>query len=474
MPDNHAPDRERDKALKHSVRDGAAYSVMTGAGESYLSAYAIHLRFTEPQIATLASIPPLIGAIAQLFSTWLHRRWRIGRGRIILAGALTQAVSWLPIMLVPLLWPEDQVAALIFWVVAYQVCGNIISPHWPSLMRHLVPEKERGRYFSRRTRVTTLVGFTALIAAGGVLEGFRTHSDALYGFLLLFALAAVARMISGYYLSRLPDRSPRGDDIQYGTLPLIPVWQASIRRSPYARFLFYYAGMCFATAVAAPFFAVHMLRDLQFTYIEFMAITAASVLVQFLTLNGWGRVSDAFGNRLILAITGWMVPFVPLLWVFSNNFLYLLAIQALSGLAWGGFALSAGSFFYDLSGDADMAAPITTANVTNALAAFAGAQLGAAAVLWMPDWAHSDQAWSFEYPLFGVFLLSFATRLAVAVVFVPVLKEVRQVRRASPRRVIFRFTRFSVFSGVGFDIASVWRPRERRRPYKTGDKSHDV
>ena len=153
MPDDNARDPERDEALSRSVRDGAAYSVMTGAGESYLSAYAIHLRFTEPQIATLASIPPLIGALAQLFSTWLHRRWRIGRGRIILAGALGQAMSWLPIMLVPLLWPNDQVAALVLCVIAYQVFGNIISPHWPSLMRHLVPERERGRYFSDRKSV---------------------------------------------------------------------------------------------------------------------------------------------------------------------------------------------------------------------------------------------------------------------------------------------------------------------------------
>ncbi|MCG6965943.1 MAG: MFS transporter [Chromatiaceae bacterium] len=461
MSNETANDSERALALSRSIKDGSAYSVMTGAGESYLSAYAIHLRFTEPQMAMLASIPPLLGAVAQLFSTWLHRRWRIGRGRLVVAGAVGQAMMWLPIMLVALLLPHDAATGLIACVVGYYVFGNIISPHWPSLMRPLVPQRERGRYFSRRTQITTLVSFGTLIVAGGVLEWARTHDQVLYGFLFLFSLAGIARLVSSHYLNLLPDRSPRGETQAHGWLPLIPVWRAGQRKTPFALFLYYYAGMSFATAVSAPFFAVHMLRDLRFSYLEFMTVTAASVFAQFLTLNGWGRVSDAFGNRLILAITGWLIPFVPLLWVLSDNVYYLLLVQAFSGLAWGGFSLSTGSFFYDLSDDTDMSAPITTANITNALAAFIGAQLGAAAILWMPDWEHSDLAISFEYPLLGVFLLSFAARLAVALIFLPVLREVRTVRRASPRRVVFRFTRFSVFSGVSFDIASFLRTDER-------------
>lgn len=468
MTDNRSEDPVRTRALNQSIRDGSAYAVMTGSGESYLVAYAVHLRFTEPQIAMLTAIPPLLGALAQLLSSWLQRRLRIGRGRLIVAGASGQAVIWLPILLAPLLPAEAVVPALIGCVILYHVFGNIISPHWPTLMRPLVPERERGRYFSRRTRLITLVTFAALVAGGIVLEAARTHDSAISGFMLLFVVAAAARVVSTHYLRQLPDLSPRGADPSDGRLPLVPVWHRTQRRTPFAHFLFYYAGVSFATALSAPFFAVHMLRDLDFTYLQFMAVTAASVLAQFLTLNGWGRVSDAFGNRLILVVTGWMIPFVPLFWVLTDNFYLLLLVQAYSGLAWGGFSLSAGSFFYDLSSDSDMAAPITTANLANAVAAFVGAHLGAAAILWMPDWQHSDLAWSFEHPLLGVFLLSFAARLIVALTFVPVLREVRSVRRASARRVMFRFTRFSVFSGVSFDIASFLRPddplnRERRR-----------
>ena len=40
-----------DSALRHSVRDGMAYTVQVGAGETYFSAFALFLRATAPQVA---------------------------------------------------------------------------------------------------------------------------------------------------------------------------------------------------------------------------------------------------------------------------------------------------------------------------------------------------------------------------------------------------------------------------------------
>ena len=44
------------------------------------------------------------GALAQGFSTWLRRPFRVGRARIIVAGARGQASMWLPIARFPLPW----------------------------------------------------------------------------------------------------------------------------------------------------------------------------------------------------------------------------------------------------------------------------------------------------------------------------------------------------------------------------------
>ena len=73
---NYAKDQETNKSLQHSLRDAVAYSVMTGSGETYLSAFAVFLKATTAQIGLLASLPPLIGSFAQLLSAWLGRRTR--------------------------------------------------------------------------------------------------------------------------------------------------------------------------------------------------------------------------------------------------------------------------------------------------------------------------------------------------------------------------------------------------------------
>ena len=46
MSRRFAKDPSVDRALRHSVRDGVAYSVMAGAGETYFSAFAIFFKAT--------------------------------------------------------------------------------------------------------------------------------------------------------------------------------------------------------------------------------------------------------------------------------------------------------------------------------------------------------------------------------------------------------------------------------------------
>ena len=54
-----------DRSLRHSIYDGMAYSVMTRATESYVSAFALWLRATTAQVGLLATLPPLLASFAQ-------------------------------------------------------------------------------------------------------------------------------------------------------------------------------------------------------------------------------------------------------------------------------------------------------------------------------------------------------------------------------------------------------------------------
>ena len=445
----YSSDPAVESSLRHSLKDGAAYAAMIGAGETYISAFALFLRASMPQIGLLASLPALLASFVQLLSAWIGRLTG-HRKRIVLAGASLQALAWLPIAALPVLYEDAAIPLLIASVVLYQCGAHLATPQWGSLMGDIVPERRRGRFFALRTRIVTLVTFLSLIAGGVILHLFDIRGSTLTGFLIVFGIAMLARLISVYHLSRMHDPSGHVAALE---VPIEKAWWRRLRESNFVRFSIFFALMQFSVAIASPFFAVYMLRDLHFSYVQFMGNTGMAIVAQFLTLNQWGRISDVFGNRRILSATGMLVPLMPLLWMVSSNYWYLLMAQALSGLTWAGFTLSASNFLYDLIAKDKRATYLAIHNVLAASFIFAGAMLGGYLGSRLPSQVEVfGVSWVWLSPLIGVFAISTLVRFAVVAVLLPKIREVRRVRPISFPRLIFRVTRVNVLAGVFFDI----------------------
>lgn len=473
MSARYSKDPRTENSLRHSIKDGVAYSVMIGGGESYFAAFAVFLRATTAQVGILATFPPLIASFAQLFSSWLGRR--TGRRKaIIVFGAGLQAAALIPLGVLPLVFPDRAVPILLACAVVYFAGANLAVPQWGSLMGDLVPERRRGRYFGRRTRLCSITSFLALVAAGVALDLFDRNAYTVGGYVLIFSVAATARMVSVYHLWRMCD--PPGHTAALES-PFKTGFWSRLRGSPFAHFSLFFAAMQFAVSIASPFFVVYMLRDLQFSYLEFTILTATSVLVQFLTLNRWGRISDAFGNRYILVVTGLMIPVLPAFWLVSTNYVYLLLVQACSGLVWAGFSLSAGNYLFDLIPSAKRATQMALHNVFASVGVFCGALLGGYLGTHLPNHVVLfGERYEWFSVLYAVFFLSAVARLAVAALFLRHLKEMRTVRRVNVSGLIFRIARFHPLSGVIFDIVGAGkneRPHGADEDPKQGGKDGD-
>jgi len=446
---SHTRGEVGERSLRYSIRDGVAYSVMSGAGETYFSAFALYLKASTAQIGWLASVPPLLGSFAQLLSVVLGRL--TGRRMlIILAGAGLQGLTWLPLIVLPLLFREHAVAILIACVTVYFICANLAIPQWNSLMGDLVPERRRGRYFARRNGLASITAFLSLVLAGLVLYLFAGWGHAAAGFVTVFLVAALGRGVSVYYLAQMQEPSAPSHALE---IPVTARWWQRLKESAFFRFSLFYALIQCAVAIAAPFFTVYMLRDLQYSYLQFMINTATSILFQVATLNIWGRVGDQFGNRRILVLTGWVIPVMPALWMVSDSYLYLLCLQALGGLIWAGFSLSASNFFYDLVPSGRRPTYTALHNVLAGIGIFVGALAGGYLGTVMPQqWALWGMQLETGSTLFGVFLISSVTRLAVVAMFLPRVREVRSVRRLSVGGMVFRVARYNALSGLIFDV----------------------
>lgn len=437
------------RSLSYAVKDGVYYSIMAGIGESYISPFAIFLKATNSQIAFLASIPPLLGALVQIISVSILNRMK-DRMTVILTGVIAQALTWIPIFLLPFLFKPYAPYLLIISVTAYFTFGNLSTPAWNSLMGDIVPEKTRSSYFGYRNKMMSIFTLGALSLGGLILHGTEKIGNPWTGFSLLFAAGLTARLISAYYLSRMSNPSYEIDDKDdFGLIEFF----ADFRHSSFVRFVVYTGLMHFSVMVAAPFFSVYMLRDLRFSYLQFMLVSAVAVLVQYFTLHNWGKFGDKFGNRMILVITGFTLPLVPVLWLFSANFYYILLIQMLAGFSWAGFSLSMGNFIFDAIPQPKRAKSVAIFNMLNAVGIFSGAAIGGWLTRYIPV-SISIQGFSISMisNLQWLFLISGVLRLFMSISFLPAIREMREVEPLTLRELIFRVSSIRPISGLKFDL----------------------
>lgn len=437
------------KSLRYAIKDGIYFAIMGGAGESYISPFAIYLKLTNSQIGLLASIPQLLGALMQLFSVSVLNRLK-DRMPLIIYGVVAQAISWIPLLVLPLIFKPYASALLIIAVTAYYIFGNLATPPWNSLMGDIVPESNRGAYFGYRNRIMSMFSLGAIALGGLLLHGTEKAGMPWIGFSLLFVLALIARLLSAYSLSRMDNPLYHVDDKD--DFSLIEFF-AGFRHSSFVRFVIYTGLMHFSVMLAGPFFAVYMLRDLHFSYLQFMIAAAVAVLMQYFTLHNWGKFGDRFGNRKVLEITGFTLPLVPVLWLFTDNFYLILVIQMLSGLTWAGFSLSMANFIYDAIPSPRLAKSFAIFNILNAFGIFLGGAIGGWLSGYLPGSLYVfDARINIISNLQWLFLISGVLRLIISLIFLPTIMEIREVEQISIKELIFRVSAIRPLSGLRFDL----------------------
>lgn len=424
------------KSLRYSILDGAFFSIMTGFGESFFTAYAVFLRASNFVIGLVGSLPQMIGYFSQLLAGKMIRLFG-SRQRFICVFALLQGLIHLPIALV-YFCRDNQFFYLLLFISLYWLLGMLPIPAWNSWMGDLVAEKERGKYFGRRNKLIGLVNFSAFLSGGLILQ---KANSSIAGFFLLFGLAFLARMISFFWLAIKyePLYLPQAEGHKLKTI------YKELSSKNFRIFVLYQSLMNFALYMAAPFFAPYMLRDLKFDYLLFTVITATALLTKYLAMPLWGKLSDHYGTKKILEVCGFLMPLNPLLWVISPNVWWLIIAQAYGGFVWAGFELASFVFVYDITPAERRTSAVAINNAINGLAILSGALFSAYLI------KHNTFFWSRYYL---VFLISFFLRFLSSVVFIPKLEEVREVSKVGYRQLIIEIftaiTTKSLFFNLSF------------------------
>jgi MFS family permease len=255
------------------------------------------------------------------------------------------------------------------------------SPAWNTWVEDLVPRRIRARFFAKRSRAQQAALFLALMLAGFVLDAVGAER-ALRGFAVLFVTGAAARLVSAAILMRMREPIPHLAEARV----LSPrEFAARLRDSHDGRLLGMLLSVQLAVHVAAPYFTPYMLSELELSYSEFTTLLAAAFVARVVALPALGAAARRLGTRRLLWVGAAGIAPLPTLWLVSDSFLWLLAIQMLSGVAWGAFELCTTLAFFEGIDRHERTSMLTLFNFANALAISLGAVVGGLIWQWLPQ-----------------------------------------------------------------------------------------
>ena len=362
-------------ALKNIIRDGVASQAMgILTGGAFLVAFAVKLGASNLVIGLLAAIGPL-AQLLQLPSIFIVEKIR-NRRMITVVAAVLSRICWLIIALSPFIFPAKiAISVLLVLLAVVSAFGAVSGCSWNSWMRDLIPENIMGSFFSKRMRIATGVGIALSIVAALYLDFWKKQfaSQELAGYSILFFIGFAVGIFGVYFLAKTPEiRMPAA---QKGTgifkLLLLPFKDENFRK-----LIAFLCSWNFAVNLASPFFMVYMLKRLNLSMSFIIGLSIVSQVMNFLFLKIWGRFTDRFSNKSVLAISGPLFIVSILAWTFTTMpekyFLtipLLIIIHTVMGLSSAGVSLASGNISLKLAPKGQATAYLATNTIFNSVAA---------------------------------------------------------------------------------------------------------
>jgi len=373
--DDTLTEEQTQSGLSYVIKDGIASQAMgILTGGVFLVAFAIKLGASNLVIGMLAAIGPL-AQLLQLPSIFLVEKIRNRRAIVVVFTTISR-LCWLLIALIPFLFDAQiGLVVLLSGMIAASALGAISGCSWNSWMRDLIPESILGSFFSKRMRIATGIGIALSIVAAAYLDLWKKllPNYEIQGYSILFLLGFGAGLLGVYFLARTPERRMPVPEQKAGILRFLA---KPFKDENFRKLIAFMSSWNFAVNLAGPFFMVYMLKRLGLNMSFIMGLSIVSQVMNFAFLKIWGRFTDRFSNKSVLAICGPLFIFSILAWTFTTMpekyFLtipLLIAIHVVMGLSTAGVSLASGNISLKLAPKGQATAYLATNTIVNSVAA---------------------------------------------------------------------------------------------------------
>jgi len=414
---------------------GAAWMyIITGAT---LTQFAKLLGMSKVGFGVLAALP-FAGCLFQLPLSYVIERYGHRKKLFITLGVIHRAL-WLLVAVIPWVFPATTRAQAMIVIVAVSwSVGQMIGPAWVSWMADLVPERIRGRYFSRRSQIGQCVGLLTTLLTGVVLDRAAAHgSDALLkvasGFLVEAALLGIVDFLFFLPVVEPVHRAPN-PRVRWRDLLLTPLADRNFRA-----FLVYTALLTFSLGYINQFVWLYILDVARMSNTAANAMLVLAPLATFLVMYPvWGRWIDRLGRKPVLIVCTLLLSLGAVSWIFVSRERWLpgFAMGMIATLMWPGVDLGNFNMLLSLSSAQEdspqRGAHVAINSAVVALSGIASGLFGGAVAQSLQDWHGTLLGRPLTYH--GVlFLLAGAVRVLAVVWLIRLEDPGAQTTRAALR-----------------------------------------
>ena len=124
-----------------------------------------------------------------------------------------------------------------------------------------------------------------------------------------------------------------------------------------------------------------------------------------------GELSDRWGPGKVQMVTMFLIPILPVCWVFATQLWQIVLLNLFGGFLWGAFELVSFNFLLQLTPGSQRARYSAIFQIIVTIALGGGAALGSSIILW----------WGYN----GIFLASAVGRIGAAIMFFNLTRNLR-------------------------------------------------
>jgi len=417
------------RALWFSFADGVCSVAVIALLDTHGMAALLSLRASDFMVAMLPTLALFLASLVQLATPYVSAHLN-ARKPLSCACVVGQVICLVLLGLAG--WTRPAAAPLVFVLIyaLYSMSGNFGSAVWISWIGDLVPEQVRGRMFAWRSRCFSIAQVSVGVLSGIIVKQFLGPDKSWVVFMSVFMVAAFFRLVAFFCLVRQHEPpltfKPASHDFTYLDFIL------KARTSNFSRFTIFIALIHGGTAIAGPFFAKYYLTVLKIPYDTFALIVNAYLIGMLVFLPFWGRISDRYGNWLVVKITAVAIALFPLPYLFFTSPVVLWFLGFFAGVAWSGFSLANFSYQLDTVTPPRRVRCAAYMSVTVGFAVFACGLLGG----WLVDQLPPLLWWNSNYQT--LFALSSIVRMTVIAFFLgfSLVHEIRSVKPVTIKGLI--------------------------------------